>query len=59
MNTLQYFYLPLSVIATALLFLGLVFYIQGLNKEQFMHLYEQITKLKKEIKELKKERRIK
>lgn len=54
MNTLQYFYLPLSIIATALLFLGLVFYIQGLNKEQFMHLYEQITKLKKEIKELKK-----
>jgi hypothetical protein len=30
MNTLQYFYLPLSIIATALLFLGLVIsYIQG------------------------------
>ena len=54
MNTLQYFYYPLSVIATALLFLGLVFYIQGLNKVQFMQLYEQITKLKKEVKELKR-----
>ena len=54
MNTLQYFYYPLSIIATALLFLGLVFYIQGLNKEQFIHLYDQITKLKKEIKELKR-----
>ena len=54
MNTLQYFYLPLSIIVTALLFLALAFYIQGLNKEQFIHLYEQITKLKKEIKELKR-----
>lgn len=54
MSTLQYFYLPLSIIVTALLFLGVISYIQGLNKEQFMHLYEQITKLKKEIKELKK-----
>lgn len=54
MSTLQYFYLPLSIIVTALLFLGVISYIQGLNKEQFMHLYEQITKLKKEIKELKR-----